>query len=115
MSPVAVTGAFRTYPELLGFAHLDDLLFGGLRLQVGFFQAERSNASTAPQRNHLTHDAQRDLFRSRGAQVETGRCPDTCDPLRRHAFCCQVIEHQLGAVAAGNQSDIGGVALKSLL
>src|SRR5215469_16174397 len=62
-----------------------------LRGSAGFF--ESFHAATSSQRYHLTDDAQRNLLRSRGTEIETGRRPNSLDFFRWHTARAKLAEN----------------------
>src|ERR1700727_1479304 len=63
----------------------------------------------AAQRDHLTHDAQRNFLGCGRPQVESGRRVNTRDLFLRGAAGAQIIKHQPSPMVACNQAHIGSV------
>src|SRR5690606_31579139 len=65
--------------------------------------------------NDLRHDAQRELLRADGADVQARRELDPRGALRVHAAAAQVREQRLALLAAGDEADVACIARRRRL
>src|SRR5215472_5472153 len=79
------------------------------------FLIQRLPVATAPQRDHLTDNRQRDLLRGIGAEIETGGRPNARQSFAWNAVGLKVVENKGGPMMAGNERDVSGTGFQGPL